>query len=142
MIVADQVAPVMVVLDIANGYREVLLPMACEDELLQRAIGVVAAQHLAIHQPRYQQVADEGRAAVISRLRRDSLWTSPERVFNVSTWATLIVLLVGETITGSSEYGYLLQSLLCLAQNIARIEPSAAHHFLTQQTHMYVHTEW
>lgn len=128
----------MVVLDIANGYREILLPLACEDELLQRAVGVVAAQHLALYQPSYQEIADKGRASIISRLRRDSLGASPERVFNVSTWATLIVLLVGETITGSSEYGYLLQSLLCLAQNIAQIEPSAARDFLTQQTHMYV----
>lgn len=126
----------MVVLDIANGYREVLLPLECDDELLQHAVGVVAAQHLAIHQPSYQQVADKGRVAVISRPRRDSLWTSPEQVFHVSTWATLNVLLVGETITGSSEYGYLLQSLLCLTQNIARIEPSAASFPHTTNSHV------
>lgn len=126
----------MVVLDISNGYREVLLPLACEDELLRRAVGVVAAQHLALHQPSYEHVADQGRAAIISQLRRDSLGASPDRVFNVSTWATLIVLLVGETITGSSEYVHLLQSLLCLTQNITRIGPSPAWHFLTQQTHM------
>lgn len=126
----------MVVLDISNGYREVLLPLACEDQLLQRAVGVVAAQHMALHQPSYQQVADRGRAAIISRLRKESLASSPERVFNLSTWATLIVLLVGETITGSSEYSYLLQSLLCLAQSIDQVRPSSARQFLTQQTHM------
>ena len=37
----------MVVLDtIPNGYRDIILPMALEDEVLRRAIGVVAAQHL------------------------------------------------------------------------------------------------
>lgn len=127
----------MVVLDnVSNGYREVLLPLACEDELLQRAVGVVAAQHLALHHPAYQTIADEGRAAIISRLRRDSLQTSPDRVFNLSTWATLIVLLVGETITGSSEYGHLLQTLMCLFQNSDQIAPSAERRFLSQQTHM------
>lgn len=126
----------MVVLDISNGYREILLPLACEDELLQRAVGVVSAQHLALQQPSYRQIADQGRAAIISRLRRDSLEGSPDRVFNLSTWATLIVLLVGETITGSSEYSHLLQSLLCLTHNIAQIGPSAARRFLIQQTHM------
>ncbi|OQE43616.1 hypothetical protein PENCOP_c003G06867 [Penicillium coprophilum] len=133
---SEQVAPVMVVLDhVSNGYRDILLPLACEDELLQRAVGVVAAQHLALNNPFYQSVADRGRAALISRLCRDS--TSPDRVFNTSTWATLIVLLVGETITGSSEYGHLLRTLMCLVQNADQIAPSSARRFLSQQTHMF-----
>ncbi|KAJ5174067.1 uncharacterized protein N7500_001998 [Penicillium coprophilum] len=133
---SEQVAPVMVVLDhVSNGYRDILLPLACEDELLQRAVGVVAAQHLALNNPSYQSVADRGRAALISRLCRDS--TSPDRVFNTSTWATLIVLLVGETITGSSEYGHLLRTLMCLVQNADQIAPSSARRFLSQQTHMF-----
>lgn len=126
----------MVVLDsICNGYRDVLLPLACEDELLQRAITAVAAQHLALLQPdKFQSLAEFGRATVISQLRRNS--SSPDRVFNVSTWATLVVLLVGETITGSSDYSHLLHILDCLARNINQITPSAATRFLTQQTHM------
>lgn len=125
----------MVVLDhISNGYRDILLPLACEDELVQRAVGVVAAQHMALHNPYYQSVADQGRAALISRLCRDSI--SPDRVFNTSTWATLITLLVGETITGSSEYGHLLQTLMCLVQNSDQIPPSSVRNFLSKQTHM------
>ncbi|KAJ5375253.1 hypothetical protein N7517_007259 [Penicillium concentricum] len=133
---SEQVAPVMVVLDqVSNGYRDILLPLACEDELVQCAVGVVAAQHLALNNPFYQSIADRGRAALISRLCRDS--TSPDRVFNTSTWATLIVLLVGETITGSSEYGHLLRTLMCLVQNADQIAPSSACRFLSQQTHMF-----
>lgn len=127
----------MVVLDnVSNGYRDVFLPLACEDELLRTAIGVVASQHLALYNPSFQSAADQGRAVIISRLRRDSLEASPDRVFNLSTWATLIVLLVGETITGSSEYSHLLQTLMCLIQNVGQIAPSAARDFLTQQSHM------
>lgn len=127
----------MVILDIvSNGYRDILLPLACEDELVQRAVGVVAAQHLALYNPFYQSISDQGRAALISRLCRDS--TSPDRVFNTSTWATLIVLLVGETITGSSEFGHLLQTLMCLVRNANQIAPSSACRFLGQQTRMWV----
>lgn len=127
----------MVILDdVANGYRDVLLPLACEDQLLQRAICVVATQHLALHNSHYQKAADQSRAAVISQLRRDSLQSSPDRIFNVSTWATLIVLLVGETITGSSECGHMLQTLISLARNISQAAPSRVTHFLLQQTHM------
>ncbi|CAG7920640.1 unnamed protein product [Penicillium olsonii] len=135
---AQQVAPVMVILDgISNGYRDVLLPLACEDPLLQRAICVVATQHLALHNTNHKNAADQDRAAVISRLRRDSLQSSPDRVFSVSTWATLIVLLVGETITGSSECGYMLQTLISLAGNIPQAESSQLTWFLQQQTHMF-----
>lgn len=128
----------MVVLDhVANGYRDILLPLASDNNLLRRAVGVVAAQHLALSNPSYQDVADDGRAAIISQLRHDSFQASPDRIFNQGTWATIIVLLVGETITGSSEYGHLLQTLLCLSQNVGHIHSSTTL-FLTQQTHMYV----
>jgi hypothetical protein len=127
----------MVVLDeVSNGYRDILLPMACRDGLLLRAISSVAAQHLALRHPGFQGTVAAERATVISRLRQDSLQMSPDRVFNTSTWSTLIVLLVGETITGSSEYSYLLRNLLCLAQNINQAVPSALNRFLLQQTHM------
>lgn len=125
----------MVIIDqVSNGYRDILLPLACEDDLVQRAVKVVATQHLALHSHSYQCVADQGRASLISRLYQDS--KSPDRVYTTSTWATLIILLVGETITGSSEYGHLLQTLMFLAQNVGQIIPSLAHKFLTQQTHM------
>lgn len=138
-LVANEVAPVMVILDnVSNGYRELLLPMACHDEVLQHAIAAVASQHIAGRYPAMRPAAESERAAVISRLRQDSLQPTPDRVFNASTWATLIVLLVGETITGSSEYKYLLHTLMCLAQNISQVEHTAANSFLMQQTHMYI----
>lgn len=136
--VAEHVAPVMVVLDhVANGYRDIILPLACDHDLLRRAVGVVAAQHFALSHPDYQGAVDQGRAAIISQLRQDAFQASPDHVFNQGTWATIIVLLVGETITGSSEYGHLLQTLLCLFQNVGHIN-SSTKRFLTQQTHMYV----
>lgn len=127
----------MVILDgVSNGYRDILLPLACEDDLLRRAICVVATQHLALQNTYHQNAADQSRAAVISRLRQDSLQSCPDRIFNASTWATLIVLLVGETITGSSECGHMLQTLISLAWNVSQTTPSRLTRFLLQQTHM------
>ncbi|KAJ5727715.1 hypothetical protein N7493_005535 [Penicillium malachiteum] len=134
---AEHVAPFMVVLDISNGYRDVLLPLACQDPLVQRAVGIVAAQHLTLSQPNFRRFAEEGRAALISRLRRDSFQGFPGQVFNMPTWATLITLLVGETITGSSEYVYLLQTLMYLVQSIDQTQASKEHNFLTKQSHMF-----
>ncbi|KAL4907148.1 hypothetical protein BDW74DRAFT_166668 [Aspergillus multicolor] len=137
---ADEVAPIMVILDkIANGYREIILPLACHDELLQQSVCAVAAQHLALRQPSFRPFAESGRAAIISRLRQDAFREPTERLFSAFTWATLIVLLVGETITASPEYTHLLHLLSCMAGNTSDtgIPMSSVNQFLTQQTHMF-----
>ncbi|PWY82098.1 hypothetical protein BO70DRAFT_35266 [Aspergillus heteromorphus CBS 117.55] len=134
---AQVVAPVMVVLDISNGYRDILLPMAFENELLQEAIVVVATQHLVPRQPVLQEAAESRRSAVISRLRHASQIDSPDIVFNLSTWATLIVLLVGETVTGSPEYIHLLRTLLTLSRSITTPGTSPLQEFLAKQTEMF-----
>lgn len=128
----------MVVLDDnSNGYRTLVLPMALEDDLLRRAVGVVAAQHLSCQRPEMKDVAEAGRAVVISRLRSDSLKQSADKVFNKFTWATLIVLLVGETVTGSPDFPFFVQMLLCLSMNNpGRDLDPALTAFLQAQTHM------
>lgn len=128
----------MVVLDDdTNGYRSLVLPMALEDDLLRRAVGVVAAQHLSRQRPELQAAAEAGRTAVIARLRSDSLQQSADKVFNKFTWATLIVLLVGETVTGSADYRFFVQMLLSLsASNPGQDLESSLLTFLQAQTHM------
>jgi hypothetical protein len=135
--VSETVAPAMVVFDDAsNGYRSIILPMALEDNLLCRSVAVVAAQHLSRQRPELQKAAEAGRAAIISRLRNDSLRQSADKIFNKFTWATLIVLLVGETVTGSADYRFFVQMLLSLSMsNSGRDDPSSSS-FLQAQTHM------
>jgi hypothetical protein len=138
LLVSETIAPAMVVLDdSSNGYRSLVLPMALEDDLLRRAVGVVAAQHLSHQRPELRDAAEAGRLGVISRLRRDSLKQSADKVFNKFTWATLIVLLVGETVTGSEDFCFFVQMLLCLSDNKPRrdSDPTLIA-FLEAQTHM------
>jgi hypothetical protein len=64
---------------------------------------------------------------------------SADKVFNKFTWATLIVLLVGETVTGSADYGFLIQMLLSLSMSKpGRDANPVLFNFLQAQTHMYV----
>lgn len=130
----------MVVLDtVPNGYRSLILPMAFEDDVLRRAVGVVAAQHLSRGRPEMKTAAEAGRTAIISRLRKEALSSPADQVFNKYTWATLIVLLVGETVTGSADYRFLVQMLLCLSMNIkenAEEGDDEATQFLKAQTNM------
>ena len=125
--------------DDTNGYRSLILPMAIEDDVLRQAVCVVAAQHLSRQRPELRKAAEAGHAAIISRLRSDSSHQSADEVFNKSTWATLIVLLVGETVTGSADYGFLIQMLLSLStSNPGRDADPVLSKFLKAQTHMYV----
>lgn len=131
----------MVVLDTEfNGYRDIILPMACGDGVVQRAVSVVSAFHLAATLPELQLPADVGQMNIISRLRRDASVLPSNELFNVSTWATILVLLVGETVTGGNDFIYLLEMLRCVTQSsVDKIGISASvRQFFIQQTRMYV----
>ncbi|KFY97344.1 hypothetical protein V498_02107 [Pseudogymnoascus sp. VKM F-4517 (FW-2822)] len=99
------IAAKMVVFDFTgNGYRQIVLPLACQDEMVGRAVSVIAAFHLAQEAPHMRIAAERGQQAILSRLCRDSLLLEPERLFSLSKWATVLVLLVGTTITGSDNF--------------------------------------
>jgi len=97
-----------------NGYRDLMLPLAHEDPLVQRAVMVVSALHLSTQQKELRRQAEMGRATILARLRQDVVEGSVENVLNVSTWATLLILLVGETVTGSSDFVHLFSMLRSL----------------------------
>ena len=136
--VAQNVAPVMVVLDTeSNGYRDIILPMACQDMLLARAVSVTATFHLAQQTPELRQTAEAGHLAIIEKLRRDSI-NNPDQVFNQYTLATILVLLVGETITAADNYSYLLEMLECFTKALdSIILPAGLKDFFKQQIKMY-----
>jgi hypothetical protein len=122
--------------DYDNGYRSFVLPMALEDDTVRRAVSVVATQHLSTKRPELKPVAEAGRTAIISHLYRNSLGRSPDQVFNQSTWTTLIVLLVGETVTGSADFRFLVQMLMSLATTNSAYENQNSNivQFLRAQT--------
>ena len=131
----------MVVLDsISNGYRHILLPLALQDEVVHRAVSVVAAHHLAERNPKLRGPAATGQMAIISRLRRDACRSSWRDLCTVSTWATILILLVGETVTGGSDFVYLLVMLRCLIEQTGTgcHLPEEVRRFFSQQAKMYV----
>lgn len=137
--VAECVAPIMVVFDsISNGYRDIILPLARQDGVLSRAVSVVAAFHLAEKAPELRDAAEAGHHAIVEKLRRDSL-LQPGQVFGPFTLATILVLLVGETITGADNYGYLLEMLACLTQcpETVMALPLELRQFFWQQVKMF-----
>ncbi|RBA11794.1 hypothetical protein FPRO05_14231 [Fusarium proliferatum] len=133
---SEAIASHMVVLDsFNNGYRNIILPLACQDNTLGQAVSVASAFHLGQKDARLQHLAQVGHQAILEKLRRDAFELSPERLFNPYTLATILVLLVSETVTGADNYVYLLEMLNCLTQFpdwISKLLPNVRDFFLEQ----------
>jgi hypothetical protein len=121
-----------------NGYRNFLLPLAYQDDLVQRAVSVVAAFHLSAKRPDLLPLAESGRSEIIKRLRTDAFAGESNKVFSMSTWATIILLLVGETVTGSEDFIPLYHMLTNLLSHdrFSGAGPSPERGFLLQQSRM------
>jgi hypothetical protein len=87
--------------DDSNGYRHQVLPLANTDPVVQRAVCVVAAFHLSTSRamPELRAPAESGRAAIISKLRETAV-SAGEGTLSELTWATLLLLIVGDLVTG------------------------------------------
>lgn len=133
--VADFVSPVMLLVDDqSNGYRHIILPLAVENVMVRRAVCVVASFHLSVHQPHFRLLAEGGRAAIISKLKAMAIQgdTSP-----LETWATIVLLFVGELVNGSDDILLLYRALVSFASTRTRhVNPSTIERFLHQQTQL------
>lgn len=138
-IVSTFIASKMVILDFAgNGYRHLILPMACQDNLVSEAVSVVAMFHLSQEMPSVLPEAEMRQQKVISKLRQSALMHSNIEALGLSAWITTLVLLVGDTITGSANYTILLQLLSCMAPSLTSDKklPESTRLFISQQTRM------
>lgn len=91
--------------DEGNGYRHQILPLATSDSLVARAVCVVAAFHLSWWMPQLRLPAESCRAAIISRL------TALSFDLNDQTWATIILLIMADLVTGH-EHAIMLYKML------------------------------
>ena len=123
-----------------NGYRDVLLQLAFTDDLVQRAVCVCSAFYLGLRNPALYEIAEKGRSAIITALSNQMMSKRPanSNVFNMSTVATVLLLLVGETVTGSDEFSPLYKMLAALAQSNDTLEGATvtSRGFFQQQINM------
>lgn len=135
----------MVVLDSArNGYRQLILPMACDDDLVKQAVSVVAAFHISSKSNTLKIEAEMRQQQILTTLRHSSSASTSSNLSSLSAWTTILVLLVGDTITGSNNYVYLLELLSHLARSVASDAslPDSTRRFVVEQTRMWVAPIW
>lgn len=138
-IVESFIASKMVVLDYrSNGYRSVLLPLACQSDMVNQAVSVVSAFHLSQEQPELRMEAETRQQKILTTLRQSSSVAKQSSLFSITSWATILTLLVGDTMTGSSNYIKLLDLLSHLSQACAQDETLSADtkKFIAEQTQM------
>lgn len=126
----------MVILDSdRNGYRNIILPFAAQDQLTRRAVASVAACHLYRGDAVRRPAALIERAKVVQDLTRISLSPESSSVFTTSIWATLLVLLVGELALGGDHYPYFVRMLASLRDGLTKLDSDVLR-FLRSQTEL------
>ncbi|KAK4543044.1 hypothetical protein LTR36_005821 [Oleoguttula mirabilis] len=113
---SESVSPVMVFLDEVNGYRHHILPFACSDPVVQRAVCVTAAFHLSAKVPGLRQPAEAGKTAIITKLREMAVRDEPSAVLNHSTWAIILLLMVADLVVAGDDMQTLFNMLVSISK--------------------------
>jgi len=104
-----------------NGYRHEILPFGVCNDIVQRAICVAAALHLAPRMPELRGPAEAGRATIIRKLKETADMNCSSGVFTEATWATIMLLIVTDLVTGNEDvlilYRMLQSYLKCRPPN-------------------------
>ncbi|KAH7145923.1 hypothetical protein B0J13DRAFT_331822 [Dactylonectria estremocensis] len=135
---SEHVSPVMLLFNGAsNGYRRYVLPLATSNRLVQRAVCVAAAFHLLPRRPELRAPAEQGRAAIIQRLREDGLSAAGAPVLDDATWATILLLIVGDLVSGDEQVMILYHMLDAFLRARGGNEPtSQLDKFLDSQSRL------
>lgn len=125
--------------DESNGYRYQILPLALSDPIVERAVCVAAAFHWSRRWPELRLPAESGQAAIITKMTEKSLDLSD------TTWATIILLIMTDLITGHEHiltlYNMLVAFLNARGQAMgmgAVPRETSLGKFLYEQSRLYV----
>lgn len=133
----------MVVMDKPdNGYRQFLLPLATRDPKVMAAVKACTAAHVAERDPALADDAQRCHATAVQLLVRHSKEVPFCRDTDHSAAAALLVLLVGQMISGGTDFPFLHRMLLSWVQvaggeDVLRSSGDYTY-FLLQQILMYL----
>jgi len=136
ILVATNVAPIMAVIDRGfNGYRDLILPLAEYDPLVQKAIVVAATEHLSSKLARHVLPNPNTYNSVLCGLRLRSQTMVPYK--DDISMTTLLLLLVCEMISGGDKFTQIygiMRGLIRSAGAHLQFSPSRLGQFVEIQT--------
>lgn len=108
-------------LDDDNGFRSHILPFAVNCPLVRRAVCVTAAFHLSLKITTLRADAEAGRGIILKLLQDIALTDRDhQKVFAESSWCCLILLILGDLITGSADIMALRKTLVSFREGRKR----------------------
>lgn len=106
---SEDIAPTMVPIDgPRNGFRTILLPLACEHELVRYALLASSANHLRLKKPELAPAATRYQTTAIASLRGAANATQGQINTGATTLATIVLLLVNDMVTGCCDFRLLI----------------------------------
>lgn len=106
---SEDIAPTMVPIDgPRNGFRTILLPLACEHELVRYALLASSANHLRLKKPELAPAATRYQTAAIASLTGAANITQGQIHTGATTLATIVLLLVNDMVTGCHDFRLLI----------------------------------
>jgi hypothetical protein len=107
--VSENVAPTLVNFDgPSNGYRTLILPLACDTGLVRFALLAASANHLRFKRPQLQSLAWTFQSIAIEKLSAVSRAADQSVAMKTTVFATIILLLITDMMNGGLEF-----SILC-----------------------------
>ena len=91
-----------------NGFRAILLPLACEHELVRYALLASSANHLRLKKPELAPAATRYQTTAIASLRGAANATQGQIHTGATTLATIVLLLVNDMVTGCHDFRLLI----------------------------------
>lgn len=103
--VSENVAPTLVNFDgPSNGYRSLILPLACDAKLVRFALLAASANHLRFKRPKLQSLALTFQSIAIEKLAVASRAADQDVTMKTTVFATIILLLITDMMNGGLQF--------------------------------------
>lgn len=108
-VVSENIAPTLVAVDgVSNGYRALLLPLACSDDLVRSATLAASANHLRYQRPKLAPLASKYQSTAIEKLSVFSRTENASGATRSAILAAIILLLLTDMMNGGHQFHLLL----------------------------------
>ncbi|KAF3062642.1 hypothetical protein CFAM422_010533 [Trichoderma lentiforme] len=106
---SENIAPTLVSMDgLSNGYRTMILPLACTNDLVRSATLAASANHLRYQRPKLSPLASRLQSTAIEKLSVFSRDVTASGATRSAVLAAIILLLVTDMMNGGQQFYLLL----------------------------------
>ncbi|EHK18830.1 uncharacterized protein TRIVIDRAFT_66857 [Trichoderma virens Gv29-8] len=108
---SENIAPTLVAIDgLSNGYRTMILPLACSNDLVRSATLAASANHLRFQRPKLSPLASRLQSTAVEKLSVFSRDETANGATRSAVLAAIILMLITDMMNGGQQF-YLLVNM-------------------------------